>query len=71
MTHRPCLALAGRSLSYNEVVELASSIEAVLARMGIEPGECKDYMGLPHTVFTLSCFAICHIGAVYVRLNPL
>ena len=39
--------------------------------MGIEPGERKDYMGLPHTVFTLSCFAICHIGAVYVGLNPL
>ncbi len=68
---RPCLTLEDWTLSYGEVAELVSRIGAGLSQMGIEPGERVGYMGPPHPLFTLGCFAMWQIGAVYVGLNPL
>lgn len=68
---RPCLTLDDWTLSYAEVALLASRLGAGLAQMGVMPGDRIGYMGPPHPIFTLGCFAMWHIGAVYVGLNPL
>lgn len=68
---RPCLTLEDWTLSYGEVTLLASRLGAGLAQMVVMPGDRIGYMGPPHPVFTLGCFAMWHIGAVYVGLNPL
>lgn len=68
---RPCLTVEDWTLSYGEVALLASRLGAGLAQMGVMPGDRIGYMGPPHPVFTLGCFAMWHIGAVYVGLNPL
>jgi len=68
---RPCLTLEDWTLSYREVAELVPRIGAGLVKLGIEPGERVGYMGPPHPLFTLASFAMWHIGAVYVGLNPL
>ncbi len=68
---RPCVTLEDWTLSYAEVARLASRLGAALAAMGVSPGDRIGYMGPPHPLFTLGCFAIWHIGAIYVGLNPL
>lgn len=68
---RPCLTLEDWTLSYGDVALLASRLGAGLAQMGVMPGDRIGYMGPPHPLFTLSCFAMWNIGAVYVGLNPL
>lgn len=68
---RPCLTLEDWTLSYGDVAQLASRLGAGLAQMGVRPGDRIGYMGPPHPLFTLGCFAMWHIGAIYVGLNPL
>jgi long-chain acyl-CoA synthetase len=68
---RPCLTLEDWTLNYGEVAQLVARLGAGLAQLDFRMGDRIGYMGPPHPLFTLGCFAMWHIGAVYVGLNPL
>lgn len=68
---RPALSYAGETISYADVHALVSRLATGYAELGIKKGDRVGYMGPAHPVFTFSCFALWHLGAVGVGLNPL
>lgn len=66
-----CLTFGEETLSYSEVGELVARLAAGFAGLGIGQGDRVGYMGPAHPAFTLNCFALWHLGAVQVGMNPL
>lgn len=68
---RPFLTLGDETLSYSDVAEWVARLAAGLKDLGIRKGDRVGYMGPAHPAFTLTCFALWHLGAVHVGMNPL
>lgn len=68
---RPFLTYERETLSYSEGAQLIGQLAAGLAELGIGKGDRVGYLGPAHPSFTLNCFALWHLGAVHVGMNPL
>lgn len=69
--HRPSMSYAGETLNYADLHALVAQLATGYAELGIGKGDRVGYMGPAHPAFTFSCFALWHLGAVGVGLNPL
>jgi long-chain acyl-CoA synthetase len=68
---RPFLTYGADRLSYDEVARLVGQVATGLAGLGIMKGDRVGYMAPAHPSFTIFSFALWHLGAVGVGLNPL
>ncbi len=68
---RPALVFMGFSITYNALTDLVNRMAQALTNLGIRPGDRVAIMlpNLPQTV--VANYAILHMGAVAVMLNPL
>ena len=62
---RPCLTLEDWTLNYGEVAQLVARLGAGLAQLDFRMGDRIGYMGPPHPLFTLGCFAMWTAYIIY------
>lgn len=68
---RPCSSLGPETHSYAEVADHAQQLAAGFASAGIGLGDRVGFLAPAHPSFTMFAFALWHIGAVGVGMNPL
>ncbi len=68
---RPCSSFAEESFSYAEVAAFVEDLAAGFAAAGIGAGDRVGFLAPAHPSFTVFTFALWHVGAIGVGLNPL
>lgn len=68
---RICCSFGEESFSYAEVAVFVEDLAAGFAGLGIGAGDRVGFLAPAHPSFTVFTFALWHVGAIGVGLNPL